>query len=70
MGLGLGPIQDYSSLDKAKQATSGLCFDAEGTAYTLKFVNELNREVFEHLSRIQRICLPTPGGEQHLQWAL
>ena len=49
MGLGLSLIQDYSSLDKAKQATSGLCFDAEGTAYTLKFVNELNREVFEHL---------------------
>ena len=42
-------FRDYSSLGKAKQATSGLCFDAEGTAYTLKFVNELNREVFEHL---------------------
>ena len=42
-------FRDYSSLDKAKQATSGLCFDAEGTAYTLKSVNELNREVFEHL---------------------
>ena len=42
-------FRDYSSLDKAKQATSGLCFDAEGTAYTLKYVNELNREVFEHL---------------------
>ena len=42
-------FRDYSSLDKAKQASSGLCFDAEGTAYTLKYVNELNREVFEHL---------------------
>ena len=42
-------FRDYSSLDKAKQATSGLCFDAEGTAYTLKYVNELNREAFEHL---------------------
>ena len=42
-------FRDYSSLDKAKQATSGLGFDAEGTAYTLKYVNELNREVFEHL---------------------
>ena len=42
-------FRDYSSLEKAKQASSGLCFDAEGTAYTLKFVNELNREVFEHL---------------------
>ena len=42
-------FRDYSSLGKTKQATSGLCFDAEGTAFSLKFVNELNREVFEHL---------------------
>ena len=41
--------RDYSALSKDKQASSGLCFDAEGTAYTLKFVNGLNREVFEHL---------------------
>ena len=44
-------FRDYSSLGKTKQATSGLCFDAEGTAFSLKFVNELNREVFEHLVR-------------------
>ena len=44
-------FRDYSNLDKAKQATSGLCFDAEGTAFTLKYVNDLNREVFEHLVR-------------------
>jgi hypothetical protein len=42
-------FRDYSNLDKAKQATSGLCFDAEGTAFSLKYVNDLNREVFEHL---------------------
>ena len=44
-------FRDYSNLDKEKQAASGLCFDAEGTAFSLKYVNELNREVFEHLVR-------------------
>ena len=46
---GAALFRDYSKLTKTKQATSGLCFDAEGTAFTLKYVNDLNREVFEHL---------------------
>ena len=46
---GLALYRDYSALSKDKQASSGLCFDAEGTAYILKYVNDLNREVFEHL---------------------
>ena len=42
-------FRDINALPKDKQQTAGLCFDGTGVAYSLKTVNELNREVFEHL---------------------
>ena len=42
-------FRDINALPKDKQQTAGLCFDGAGVAYTLKTVNELNREVFENL---------------------